>query len=52
MKLTEKQEKDVIDIFSNPNLSKKVKLTFLRFIMNNNLEILIAKIEERRRLED
>ncbi len=52
MKLTEKQEEDIIEIFSNPNISKKVKLTLLRFIMNNNLEILIAKIEGRQRLED
>jgi hypothetical protein len=52
MKLTEKQEKDIIEIFSNPNISKKVKLLFLRFIMNNDMELLIAKIEERRRLED
>ena len=50
MKLTEKQEKDIIDIFSNPNLSKKVKLTFFRFIMNNDIELLLAKIKGR--LED
>ena len=47
MKLTEKQEKDIIDIFSNPDISKKIKLMFFRLIMNNDIEILLAKIKGR-----
>ena len=51
MKLTEKQEKDMIEIFSNPKISKKIKLKVLRFIMDNDMEILLAEIRGRERWE-
>lgn len=49
MKLTEKQEKDIIEIFGNPKISTKIKLHVLRFIMNNDIEILLAQISGRER---
>ena len=47
MKLTEKQEEDVIEILSSPDISKELKLVLLRLIINNDIEILLAKIKGR-----
>ena len=47
MKLTKKQEEEIIDIFSLPEISKEIKITFLRLIMNNDIEMLLAKIKGR-----
>ena len=47
MKLTKEQEEDIIEIFSSPDISKELKLIFFRLIMNNDIEILLAKIKAR-----
>ena len=47
MKLTEEIEKDVIEILSSSQLSESTKIQFLRFIMNNNIELLLAEIKGR-----
>ena len=50
MKLTEKQEKDIIKIFSNPKINESIKINFLRHLTNNKMELLLAEIKGR--LED
>ncbi len=50
MKLTEKREKDIMEIFSSPEISEKIKIKILRLIMDNDIELLLAKIKGR--LED
>ena len=47
MGITDKQAKAIIEVCSHPKLKEDTKIRLIKFITNNDMEILLTKMQER-----